>query len=74
MQFAGSVNSEETMGGLLIDGRRVYVEMLPLFDDAPEGLRDDPEWWALRVANGEFADEENPPRAWIETPRVRKGR
>ena len=66
MQFSGVINSEETMAGLLRDGRRVYVEMLSVYLGAPEGLRDDPEYWRGRIEAGDFEDDENPPMAWIE--------
>jgi len=34
MQYAGVINSEETMAGSLPDGRRIYVEMLSVYLDA----------------------------------------
>jgi hypothetical protein len=52
MQFAGVIASEETMAGSLPDGRRIYVEMLPVYLDAPEGVRDDPEYWHRRLGRG----------------------
>ncbi len=65
MQFAGIIDSEETMGGLLPDGRRIYAEMLSVFLAAPEGQRDDPLYWQRRLEAGDFEDEENPPLVWI---------
>lgn len=59
MQYAGIVASEETMAGYLPGGRRVYVELLSVYLDAPEGLRDDPGYWLGRLEAGEFEDEEN---------------
>lgn len=66
MQFAGVINSEETMAGSLPDGRRVYVEMLSVYLDAPEGIRDDPGYWLHRLQKGDFEDDENPPMVWVE--------
>jgi len=65
MQFAGVIDSEETMSGLLPDGRRVYAHMLSVYLSAPDGPRDDPEYWQKRIDAGDFEDEENYPLAWI---------
>jgi len=68
MQFAGVIDSEETMAGALPDGRRVYVELLSVYYNAPEGLRDDPGYLAetAQGRGGDFDDDENPPMVWIE--------
>ncbi|HEX3643641.1 MAG TPA: hypothetical protein VHV10_20320 [Ktedonobacteraceae bacterium] len=65
MQFAGVIDSEEAMAGLLPDGRRVYVHQLTVYLSAPDGLRDDPEYWRRRLEQGDFEDEENSPSVWI---------
>src|SRR6185295_4609418 len=66
MQFAGVIDSEETMGGLLSDGRRIYAHMLSVYLSAPEGQRDDPEYWRQRLEAGDFEDDENYPEVWVE--------
>ena len=65
MEFAGLINSEETMSGLLSDGRRIYVHQVTVYLSAPEGERDDAEYWLRRLNSGEFEDEENDPEVWI---------
>lgn len=69
MQFAGTLNSEEAMFGKLSGGRIVFVEMLSVYFDAPEGEREDPEYWEDRVLRGGFGDAENAPMAWIQERR-----
>ncbi len=66
MQDAGTIKSEETMSGLLFDGRRIYVEMLSMYLAAPEEFRDDPEYWRQRHEAGDFEDDENDPMVWVE--------
>lgn len=66
MQFAGVIDSEETMAGYLPDGRRIYVELLSVYLDAPEGQREDPEYWHRRFKAGDFEDEESAPMVWVE--------
>lgn len=69
MQFAGTIDSEETMAGSLPDGRRIYVHQLTAYYNAPERLRDDPEYWLRRLSAGDFEDDENEPEVWIEKER-----
>jgi hypothetical protein len=66
MQFAGVINSEETVSGLLPDGRRIFVQILSIYPmpTVAEGL--DPLYWLGRLENGDFEDKENPPIVWIE--------
>jgi len=66
MEYAGVIDSEETMSGILKDGRRIYVHMLTAFLRAPEHYRNDPQHWLERLQNGDFDDPENPPSVWVE--------
>lgn len=66
MRFAGIIDSEETMGGSLPDGRRIYAHQLTVYYNAPEGVRDDPGYWLQRLEAGDFDDDENPPMVWVE--------
>ena len=72
MHFAGIIDSEETMWGQLPDGRQVYVHMLTAYSSAPEGLRDDPEYWRKRIEACDFTDPENAPIAWIDGVKLKE--
>ncbi len=64
MESAGVIDSEETMCGLLADGRRIYVEMAA-YQCALEDRRENPEFWEHRWARGEFQDPENAPYVYV---------
>jgi hypothetical protein len=66
MHFAGVINSEETVSGLLPDGRRIYVQILSVYPmpSVEQGL--DPLYWLGRLEAGDFEDEENDPIVWVE--------
>jgi hypothetical protein len=66
MQFAGVINSEETVSGLLPDGRRIYVQILSVYPMPTVEQGVDPLYWLGRLENGDFEDEENDPIVWVE--------
>jgi len=74
MQFAGTIDSEEMMHGTLSDGRVIMVDMCSKYENAPEGLRDDPEYWLARLNSDEFDDSENYPIVWTEKDGKREWR
>jgi hypothetical protein len=71
MEFAGVINSEETISGLLPDGRRIFVQILSIYPMPSAEKRDDPEYWLKRLEAGDFADEENDPLVWVEKAKGR---
>jgi len=62
MEFAGVINSEETISGLLPDGRRIFVQILSVYPMPTPGQRTDPLYWLERFERGDFADT----IAWVE--------